>query len=192
MRRFTLAFLLCLLPGVTQAQSPAPPTWQSKLKFHAASAYSPWQLVGTAAYAGFLQEVDFPTEWGQGAAGYGKRLGSTLGYSGIRNTIGFGLDTALRQDPRYYRSTETGLWRRVKYAMRETVMTRTDSGSETFATWRFGSAYGGTFLSNEWYPDRVNTVKIGLLQGSEQIGFDFLGNLGSEFWPDVKNKFHRH
>jgi hypothetical protein len=173
------------------AQSPDPIGWQGKLRFHAASAYGPGALAGAAVYTGFLQEIDFPREWGQGAGGYGKRLGSTLAYAGLRNTLSFGLDTALHQDPRYDRSGDTGFWRRTKHAFRRTILTRTDSGGETLATWRLGSAYGAAILSNEWYPDRVNTMKLGMVQGSTQIGFDLLGNLGSEFWPDVKKKILR-
>ena len=175
--------------GVSQDQDPT--TWQSKLRFHAVSAYGPASILGSAAYVGLLQEVDFPREWGQGGVGYGRRLGSTLVYAGLRNTLSFSLDTALHQDPRYDRSTETGFWRRTKHAFRRTILTRTDSGGETFATWRFGSAYSANFISNEWYPDRVNTVKLGLTEGTTQIGFDLLVNIGSEFWPDVKKKILR-
>jgi hypothetical protein len=176
--------------GVSQSLE-NPTTWQSKLRFHAVSAYGPASILGSAAYVGLLQEVDFPREWGQGGAGYGRRLGSTLAYSGLRNTLSFGLDTALHQDPRYDRAADTGFWRRTKHAFRRTILTRTDSGGETFATWRFGSAYGANFISNQWYPDRVNTVKLGLAEGTTQIGFDFLANIGSEFWPDIKKNILR-
>jgi hypothetical protein len=81
-----------------------------------------------------------------------------------------------------------GVLRRMKYAVRCTILTRTDSGGETFATWRFGRAYGAAFLSNEWHPDRVNTVRSRMSQGSAQIGFDLLSNFGSEFIPDLKRK----
>jgi hypothetical protein len=55
-----------------------------------------------------------------------------------------------------------------------------------------GSAYGAAFLSNQWYPDRLNTVRLGALQGSLQLGFDFASNLGAEFLPDLKRKIpHR-
>jgi len=174
------------------AQQLDPTAWQSKLRFHALSAYGPGPLLGAAAYTGLLQEVNFPREWGQGASGYGKRLGSTLAYAGVRNLMSFGLDTALHQDPRYHPSGESGFWRRTKHAFRGTILTRTDSGGETLATWRIGSAYGATFLANEWYPDRVNTVKLGLEQGTTQMGFDFLANLASEFWPGVKRKILHH
>jgi len=166
--------------------------WEGKLRFHAVSAYGPAALAGAAVYDGFLQGIDFPREWGQGGPGFGQRLGSTLAYSGVRNLLGFGLDSALHQDPRYYRATESGMWRRTRHAFRETLLTHKDSGGETLATWRLGSAYGAAFISNEWYPDRVNTVALGLSQGSTQLGFDLLSNLGSEFWPDIKRKFLHH
>ena len=72
-------------------------------------------IVGFAAYAGVLQALDTPTEWGKGGAGYGKRFASTAAWSGIHSTLAFGLDTALHQDPRYYRSGAGG-WRRVGHA----------------------------------------------------------------------------
>jgi hypothetical protein len=173
------------------AQDMMPIAWEGKLRFHAVSAYGPTGLAGAAAYDGFLQGIDFPREWGQGGLGYSKRLGSTLGYVGVRNVLGFGLDSALHQDPRYYRSTERGAWRRTKHAFRETLLTHKDSGGETLASWRLGSAYAAAFISNEWYPDRVNTIALGFSQGTTQLGFDLLSNLGSEFWPDVKRKLVR-
>jgi hypothetical protein len=144
-------------------------------------------MLGFAAYAGILQSLDAPTEWGKGLDGYAKRFASTVAWSGIHSTLAFGLDTALHQDPRYYRAGSGG-WRRVGHALRGTILTHTDSGGETLSTWRLGSAYGAAFLSNQWYPDRVNTVRLGMLQGSMTLGFDFAGNLGREFWPDTKRK----
>jgi hypothetical protein len=173
-------------PDAVAAPGMPPIGWQDKLRFHAVSAYGPSALAGAVAYDGFLQAIDYPREWGQSWPGYSKRVGSTLAYSGIRNLLGFGLDSALHQDPRYYRSTESGMWRRSKHAFHETIFTHKDSGGETLATWRLGSAYGAAFISNEWYPDRVNTVALGFSQGSTQLGFDLLSNLGSEFWPDIK------
>ena len=37
----------------------------------------------------------------------------------------------------------------------------------------------------------VAAKKLGLEQGTTQIGFDLLANMGSEFWPDVKKKILR-
>jgi hypothetical protein len=102
------------------------------------------------------------------------------------------LDTALRQDPRYFRSGSGGFWRRAGHALRGTLLTHTDRGGETVSAWRIGSAYGSAFLSNMWYPDRLNTPRLGFIQGSMTLGFDVAGNLASEFWPDIRRKvFHK-
>jgi hypothetical protein len=187
--RLALALAVAIpFAAMSQTTDPLDPlTWKGKLKYHGESTYSPMAMVGFATYAGILQSLDTPTEWGKGGDGYAKRFGSTVAWSGIHSTLAFGLDTALHQDPRYYRAAAGG-WRRVGHSLRGTILTRTDSGGETLSTWRLGSAYGAAFLSNQWYPDRVNTVRLGMLQGSMTLGFDFAGNLGREFWPDIKRK----
>jgi hypothetical protein len=182
--------LLCAVSAAGMAQPVDPLDLKSKLRFHGERVYSPWSLAGSAAYAGILQGIGTPEEWGQGA--YGKRVVSTVGCSAIHAALAFGLDSALHQDPRYFRSGGRGFWRRTAHALRGTILTRTDRGGETLSTWRLGSAYGAAFLSNQWYPDRLNTVRLGVLEGSLQLGFDFASNLGSEFWPDLKRKMlHR-
>ena len=186
----TVALSLAL-PIAAVAQTTDPLTWKAKLRFHANASFGPVALVGIGAYAGFLQEINSPKEWGQGASGYEKRLASTAGAVGIHGVLAFGLDTALHQDPRYYRLGEYSFWRRTGHAVRGTILTRTDSGHETFSTWRIGSAYGEEFLSNLWYPSRLDTPRLGFTQGTVRLGFDLLSNLGSEFWPDIKRDVFR-
>jgi hypothetical protein len=160
----------------------------SKLHFHGESVYSQWSMAGSAAHAGILQGIGAPDDWGQGAGAYGKRVASTVGRSAIHAVLAFGLDSTLHQDPRYFRSRSTGFSRRTAHALRGTILTRTDRGGETLSTWRLGSAYGAAFLSNQWYPDRLNTVRRGAMRGSLRLGFDFASNLGSEFWPDLQTE----
>jgi hypothetical protein len=183
--------LLCTVSVIGLAQPVESLDLKSKLRFHAEGVYGPWSMAGSAAYAGILQGLDAPEEWDQGSGAYGKRVASMVGYSAIYGVLAFSLDSTLHQDPRYFRSRSTGFWRRAGHALRGTVLTRTDRGGETLSTWRLGSAYGAAFLSNQWYPDRLNTVRLGALQGSLRLGFDFASNLGSEFWPDLKRKMLR-
>lgn len=183
--------LMWAIPVAGMAQSVAPLDVMSKLNFHAQTVGSPWSLAESAAYAGILQGLDTPEEWGQGGGAYGKRFASALGGSAIHGALAFGLDSALHQDPRYFRSCNPGFWRRMAHAFRGTMLTRTDSGGEALSTWRLGSDYGAAFLSNQWYPERLNTVRLGAEQGSLHLGFDFVSNLGSEFWPDIKRKILR-
>jgi hypothetical protein len=185
------AFLLLAVSVAGVAQQATPLDVMDKLSFHAQSVGSPWSLAESAAYAGILQGVNTPKEWGQGAGAYGKRFASTLGTSAIHGVLAFGLDSTLHQDPRYFRSRDKGFWRRTAHAFRGTILTHTDRGGETLSTWRLGSDYGAAFLSNQWYPDRLNTARLGVIQGSLHLGFDFAANLGAEFWPDVKRKILR-
>ena len=185
------AVLLCAVPVAAMTQPAETLDVMSKLNFHAQSVGSPWSLAETAAYAGILQGLGTPEEWRQGAGAYGKRLASALGGSAIHGVLAFGLDSTLHQDPRYFRSLNPGFWRRTAHAFRGTMLTRTDRGGETLSTWRLGSDYGAAFLSNEWYPARLNTVRLGAMQGSLHLGFDFVSNLGSEFWPDIERKILR-
>ncbi len=190
--RATVVLALAIaLPMAVSGQSTDPLNVMDKLRLHAEGVYSPTAIAGIALYAGILQEANIPREWGQGAGAYGERFGSTLAWSGIHSALAFGLDSTLHQDPRYFRSTETGGWRRAGHAFCGTMLTRTDSGRETISTWRIGSAFGAAFLSNQWYPDRLNTARLGLLEGAMTLGLDFCGNLGVEFWPDIKRKVLR-
>ena len=190
MKRFGMV-LLCAIPVVGMAQPTDSLDLTEKLRLHAENVYSPLSMAGSAAYAGILQAIGTPEEWGQGAGAYGKRFASTVACSAIHSGLAFGLDSTLHQDPRYFRSLGTGFWHRTAHVLRGTILTRTDRGGETLSTWRLGSAYGAAFLSNQWYPDRLNTVRLGVLQGSLQLGFDFASNFGSEFWPDLKRKILR-
>jgi hypothetical protein len=163
-----------------------------KLRYHALGLWGLWPLGGTLAYAGLLQELNAPKEWGQGWGAYGRRVASTEAAGVIHGVLAFGLDTTLHQDPRYFHSDRKGLWRRMAHAARDTILTHTDTGGETFSTWRFGSAYGAAFISNLWYPDRLDTVRLGFVQGSLRLGFDLITNVANEFWPDIKKKLRRH
>ena len=191
--RSILAFGIVALaiPLMGFAQSFEPLDVNGKLDYHVKQSVGPLAILGDAAYAGILQEADTPTEWGQGGSGYGKRFASTAACSGIHSTLAFGLDSALREDPRYFRSAAGGFWHRAGHAFRGTILTHTDRGTETVSLWRFGSAYGAAYLSNQWYPGRLNTVGLGFAEGSLQLGFDLARNLASEFGPDLKRMVFR-
>jgi len=176
------------IPAIGSAQSQDPLGLADKFYFHAENAYGPLQIAGVAAYAGILQEINAPREWGQGAGAYGKRFASSVAATGIHGAIAFGLDAALHEDPRYFRSTDRGFWRRSAHAFRGTILTHTDDGGETVSAWRLGSDYGAAYLSNQWYPRRLNTARLGFIQGSLSLGFDLVSNVGTEFWPDIKKK----
>lgn len=191
MRTALIVVLMCGVSVACFAQTPAALDVSGKLRYHTERTFSPANMTMAGVSAGYQQMTDSPTEWGQGADGYRKRVGSSMASSGIRAFLSFGLDSALHQDPRYFRSDSAKFWPRIGHALRGTVLTRTDSGGETLSTWRLGSAYGAAFISNQWHPDRLNTVRHGFVVGSTRIGFDLAKNVFAEFWPDIKKKISR-
>ena len=192
MRSVLIVVLMSAVSIAGIAQTPATLDVSGKLRYHVDKTFSPGSMAMSGVKAGYSQLTDSPTEWGQGGAGYSKRVGSSFAGSAVRAGLAFGLDSALHQDPRYYRSDRSGFWPRTKDALRGTILTRTDSGGETFSTWRIGSAFGAAFISQQWYPDRYHTVRHGFVGGSTRLGFDALKNVIAEFWPDMKKKISRH
>lgn len=186
MKAILMMALLSHASAASMAQIPVQLTVDGKLRYHAAQSFGPAALASSGLRAGFLQLTDSPSEWGQGAAGYERRFGSSVATAGVRGVLAFTLDSALHQDPRYHRSLRTGVGRRAVHTLRCTILTRKDGGGETLAVWRLGSAYGSAFIANQWQPDRTKIVGRGLAGGSVQIGLDFGRNLGAEFWPDIK------
>ncbi|MDP3001380.1 MAG: hypothetical protein Q8N47_28105 [Bryobacterales bacterium] len=191
MKTVPIIVLMCAFSVAGIAQTEEPLDVNGKLRYHAAKTFGPGSIAVSGVKAGYLQMTDSPTEWGQGASGYSRRVVSSVASSGIRSVLAFGLDSALHQDPRYFRSDSTGIWPRTAHALRGTILTRTDSGGETLSIWRLGSAYGAAFISNQWYPDRLNTTRHALVGGSTRLGFDVAKNVLAEFWPDIKKKISR-
>lgn len=184
--KFVQCLALLLAACACFAQSPM--GVEDKFKLHVDRIVTPTAWLGAGLAAASGQLGNDPIEWGQGMAGYARRYGSSVGDTAARNMLAFGLDSALRQDPRFFRSKQTGFWPRAKDAMLQTLITRTDSGGRTFATWRFGSAYGAHLVSYSWRPDSVRTVGRVFTGGSTTLASDTVSNLFREFWPDIKKR----
>lgn len=192
MYRCLPALLLAAAAWAQSPGAPAPLTVGGKAEYHLTNVVAPLPVLGFTALGAADQLLTIPKEWGQGWNAYGKRVASAAGSSAIRQTLAFGLEAALREDPRYFRANSAGFWKRIGHAAESAVVCRTDSGGRRFATARIGSAFGSSFLSNEWYPDRLNTIGLGFAQGGLVVGFDAVSNIALEFWPDIRRKvLHR-
>jgi len=149
----------------------------------------PFNIASAAMAAGFSQMGNQTPKYGEGAPAYGKRFGAALADFGTQNVFSAGLlANLLHQDPRYYRrGPAAGVLHRVLYSVSRIAIARQDSGEAAFnASGVFGTVMG-IAASNLYYPSasRHTSVMLGRLNTSFTGGL--MGNLMSEFWPDLQN-----
>lgn len=165
-------------------------TFHDRVKIYEQSLISPATLLGPLADAGIDQARNSPQEWGQGAAGFGRRFGSELGVAVICRTITFGVAAADGEDPRYFPSGESGVWRRTRHAVVWTFISHTSRGGSMPAISRFSGAYGSAFIANSWEPRSLDTTGDALVRGSLTLLASAGWHVFDEFWPDIRSAIH--
>lgn len=143
-------------------------------------------LANRAFFAGFDQLRDNPEEWPGTIEGYGMRFGDRMGRLGIRNTIMLASDVAFKIEPRYDRCDCAGVKSRTLHAWKRVVIARKDKGGETLGISRLAGAYVTPVITDQWYPDRLNTTGRKLTNGTSYLGWYGLGNMVREFWPEIQ------
>jgi len=146
-----------------------------------------------SAIAGLGQLTNQNPSFGQGLAGYGRRLGTGYADQAIGNMMTEAIFPAmLREDPRYFRRGYGSKWSRAWYAATRVFVTRTDDGGHRFNYSEVLGNATGVAISNLYYPDGRDVVD-NVLRLGEQIGVDSISQVLKEFWPDVKHLlFQRH
>jgi hypothetical protein len=166
----------------------------TKEKFHLAAedSFDPYNFALAGMYAGIGQwQNQYPT-FGQGAAGYAKRLGGAYADLAIGNYLTEAMaPTLLHEDPRYFRLAKGGFWKRTGYALSRIVITRTDSGERCFNYAEVSGNAAAAAISNLYYPAANRTAgstsqKLGLELATD-AGFNVL----KEFWPDIRRKIFK-
>ena len=134
----------------------------SKLKFNLAMKLltDPVTTVGFGLNAAIYQASGYPS-YGQGAKGYGQRLGATFagGYTNI--LIGDAvLPSLLHQDTRYfYQGTGTNK-SRLLHAVSSAFVIRGDDGHPEFNFSGIGGDVASGAIANAYYPDKDRGAKL--------------------------------
>ena len=157
------------------------PTPEERFKRYVKSTVGPAPLAFTAASSGINQWTNHPEEWGQGAKGYGRRFASGMGENAIRQTVIYGLDSAMGLDTGFQRSKREGFFPRLKDALLQNVTSRTRNGNRVISVPRLAGVYTGAIVAREtWYPERYS-YKDGLRSGTKSLLTGFGINLVREF-----------
>jgi hypothetical protein len=184
-----------VLPNYRTANETAvysPITAKQKFIIGAKDSFDYPLLLLAGAFAGLGQWTNENPSFGQGMAGYGRRLGTAYADQAIGNMMTESIyPSLLREDPRYFRRGTGPKWGRTWYALTRVMVTRTDSGRTRFNFSEWVGNATGTAISNSYYPDNRN-VGANVAKLCEQVGTDAVSQVLKEFWPDIKRKLFQH
>jgi hypothetical protein len=169
-----------------------PLTSGQKFKLVARTTLDPVQFPFLAFLAGISQADNGESGYGQGAAEYGKRLGSNFADGTTESFFAQAIFPSLfRQDPRYYQDGKGTFWRRAGYAVSRIALTRTDSGHIGFNISEFAGSGVAAAISNTYHPASDRTLPNTMTTWASMVGWDTVSNVMKEFWPDIRRKVHQ-
>ncbi len=143
-----------------------------------------------AALAGFSMARKSTPEFGQGAVGYGRYFWhSALDQTSENYMVEFIVPSITHEDNRYYTLGRGGFFKRTGYALSRAIITRNDSGNDTFNISEVVGAGASSGLSSLYYPSRERTFGNTGSEWAIDIGIDAASFVVKEFWPDINRKF---
>jgi hypothetical protein len=173
------------MAGTKKSKEFRPMTQRERNRLYFRTMVNPLGFVKVGFSAGIDQANDKPTEWEQGASGYGKRFANILGQYSIQRTVTYGLGSVLHEDNRYFNSGKHGFWPRTGYAISSGILARHDDGSLHFSISQVGGVAAGAFLARTWLPPSQSSASAGAVS----FGITLASNMGfgvvKEFLPDL-------
>lgn len=141
--------------------------------------------------AGISQASNNDAPFGQGMAGYGKRLGASYtDQAQSRFFKYFAYPELFFEDPRYYRMSHGNVGKRMFHAVSHSFVAYHDNGHRMF---NFSELLGNStaeMLGNVYHPGNAR----GFRATATNVGFDFAWDSGydmiREFWPEFSKAFH--
>jgi hypothetical protein len=184
------------MAGTERASEFTPLTQSERTRIYLKTMANPLGYLKAGFSAGIDQWNDKPSEWEQGASGYGKRFLNILGQYSIQRTVTWGLDSVLHEDNRYFNSGKKGFWPRTGYAVTSGLLARHDDGTRHLSISQIGGVAAGAFLSRSWQPPSQRSAG----DGAVSFGISMASNMGfgivKEFLPDlgraISNKRKKH
>jgi hypothetical protein len=127
-----------------------------------------------------------------GLAGYGRYYWRAFADQASGSFFTEAIVPALtHEDPRYYTLGHGGFFRRARYALSRVVITRTDSGRNTFNISEIAGNGMEAGLANFYYPPQERSLHNTAVNWATQLEAASLNNLVREFWPDIRRKVLR-
>jgi hypothetical protein len=184
-------FNLLNMAGTEKSKQFHPMTQAERNHLYFSTMINPLSFARCAFSAGIDQWSDKPSEWEQGASGYGKRFANILGQYSIQRTVTYGLGSALHEDSRYFNSGKQGFWPRTGYALSSGILARHDDGRRHISISQIGGVAAGAFLARTWLPPSQHSAG----DAAVSFGITMASNIGlgvvKEFLPDLLRPFRK-
>lgn len=187
--------ILGIMPNFSavSADTQLPPqTPKQKFLIAAKNSFDYSSFAIAAIQSGVSMASNSYPEFHQGAAGYGRYYYHTLLDTADENFMVSGLwPVIFHQDNRFYTKGHGGVGRRALYAATRVLVTRSDSGRNTFNASEIIGSGAAAGVATLYYPDQYQTwTKVGQRWLTSCI-IDSANFTFKEFWPDINHKlFH--
>jgi hypothetical protein len=187
--------ILGILPNfraVSADQKLPPQSVEEKFITASEDSFDYSSLFIPVALAGYSLERNSDPEFGGGGVGYARYLWhSAVDQTSENYFVEFIVPSITREDTRYYTLGHGGFFKRTGYALSRAVITRTDSGNETFNISEVFGAGAAAGVSNLYYPTPERTLSNTGSQWGIDVGIDAASFVLKEFWPDINHAlFH--
>jgi hypothetical protein len=168
-------------------QEKRPLTRGGKFKLAIINTVDPFNMATEAADAATSAWTSgSKSAYGTGSMAFAKRFGTDMAdeLSGeFFQTFAF--PAIFGQDPHYHRDVDNKTPRRIRYALTQVFVTRSDKGRRMFNYGEVLGNFAAASVGNLYHPDRdtgfgPTSARIGV-----SIASDAAWNLFTEFWPDV-------
>lgn len=164
---------------------------KDKFFLYLRDAVDPETFLAAGFSASVSQALNYDPTFGQGATGYGKRVGvDYIDQVQFRFFKEFAYPTLFSEDPRYYRLGQGSNKRRFWHAVEHVVVAHNDHGRRMFNFSEWLGEISGTSLGNLYHPGN----RRGVGPAAQHIAIDVATDIGfdelREFWPEVARKLH--
>jgi len=151
--------------------------------------FDPVSFLSAGFNASLDQAVDRDPTFGQGAAGYGRRLGADFAEQTTwRFFKDFAYPTAFSEDPRYYRLGHGNTGKRLLHAAAHSIVAYRDTGKYMFNYSEWLGTVSAAAVNSAYHP----SDELGFTPVMRQVGLSVMQDVGfdvlREFWPEIARK----
>jgi hypothetical protein len=172
-----------------------PLTGDERFKLYLRQTYTtPGIYVKTALFAIHDQVKETEPDWGDGASGFGKRLGSLHAGNVIQNSLTSLGNAAAGFEPRYDRCRCDGAWPRIRHAVVRNFITYGGADDKGIRPqiMSYAAAFGAGVTVASWEPNNPSVLTKGYQNMATQAWVGIVVDALAEFAPDIKRMLHKN